>query len=428
LNAITRVRLADESVFQLVSGLWAGDRPPLVRAKVVRSTDFRGDGFLDYTNVAQLDVAERQLATRSLRKGDIIVERSGGGPKQPVGRVALFTPDAPGPFASSNFTTSIRVIDRDRLDPFFVALYLHHIYLCGATNSLQRATTGLRNLAWSEYLQFEIPVPALREQQQMVSVLLLARSAYLNAQAQSQCMQGLKRVVMRELFTRGLGRKGQPAEHQGVPSDWEVCSIGNHFALSAGGTPSRANTSFWTKGTIPWVKTGEVNYRAIDQTEECITELGLRHSAAKLHPPGTLLIAMYGQGITRGKVAILGIEAACNQACAAFRPLDDAVTTKFLYYWLTYQYDELRRFSHGGQQQNLNMDIVRAFRLTHPHDTTEQSEMVNILEAIDYKVELHMKRHRLLEELFKLLLFKLMTGEIRASDLNLSALEEQMAS
>src|SRR5947199_90724 len=98
-----------------------------------------------------------------------------------------------------------------------------------------------------------------------------------------------------------------------LPEGWDVFPLGEHHAVGSGGTPSRSVHAFWNGGTIPWVKTTEVNYCVIRETEERITQAGLESSAAKLLPAGTLLMAMYGQGVTRGKVAILGVEAACNQ-------------------------------------------------------------------------------------------------------------------
>jgi type I restriction enzyme S subunit len=236
--------------------------------------------------------------------------------------------------------------------------------------------------------------------------------------------QELKRAAMRELFTRGLrGEPQKDTEIGPVPESWELASIGTHHSVVSGGTPSRTNPAFWSGGTIPWVKTTEVDYRVINETEEHITPLGLENSAAKMLPVGTLLMAMYGQGVTRGKVAILGIEAACNQACAAITPKDDAVVPRYLYHFLTSRYEEIRSLAHGGQQQNLNLEIVRDLPVAFPRLMAEQSEIVTILDAIDRKIDLHRQKRAVLEELFKALLHKLMTGEIRVTDLDLSALE-----
>ena len=239
--------------------------------------------------------------------------------------------------------------------------------------------------------------------------------------------QELKNTAMRTLFTCGLRGEAQKETEIGpVPTSWVIESLNEHFSVTSGGTPSRRAPIFWTGGTIPWVKTTEINYCVIQEAEEHITQAGLDQSAAKLLPPETLLLAMYGQGVTRGRVAILSIEAACNQACAAINPHDDVVVdTKYLYHFLTFRYEAIRRLAHGGQQQNLNLDTVRSLPVAYPANQEEQGEIVTILDAIDRKIDLHRRKRAVLDDLFKALLHKLMTGEIRVSDLDLSKIEER---
>ena len=205
-----------------------------------------------------------------------------------------------------------------------------------------------------------------------------------------------------------------------VPESWVVNVVGSHFTLTAGGTPSRSEARFWDAGTIPWVKTGEVDYADILNTEEKITNEGLQHSAAKIIPAGTVLVAMYGQGITRGKVAILAIDAATNQACVACLPrYDSSVTPRFLYYVLQGSYERLRSLAHGGQQQNLNKDLVAGFPIPVPSTLPEQHEIATALQTIDRKLAHHERKRDTLQELFKTLLHELMTGRIRVHELDI---------
>jgi type I restriction enzyme S subunit len=103
-------------------------------------------------------------------------------------------------------------------------------------------------------------------------------------------------------------------------------------------------------------------------------------------------------------------------------PKDGTVLPRYLYHFLTWRYDAIRSLAHGGQQQNLNLEIVRELPLTFPQSQDEQFDIVTILDAISRKVDLHRKKREVLEELFESLLHKLMTGEIAVSDLDLSAL------
>lgn len=420
---MTTVKLNDPSAFELVSGLWKSDRLPLTKGRVLRSTNFNGDGLLDFSDVVELEVEERHAAKRQLKDGDIIIERSGGGPKQPVGRVAFFKAPDEQAYFSSNFTTTLRIRDQKLLDPEFVSLYLHALYLNGDTETLQRATTGIRNLDWQEYLNFEIPKFDLQSQRSIRQLISKVRQAYQCEQSLLMLHRELKKQVMRQLFTCGLrGKTQQETELGFIPHHWEVDRLGTHHSVASGGTPSRGNPVFWTGGTIPWAKTTEVNYCVIGQTGEHITAEGLASSAAKLLPTGTILLAMYGQGVTRGRVAILGIEAACNQACAAITPKDDTVAPKFLYHFLAWRYEAIRELAHGGQQQNLNLDIVRDLNIAYPADPIEQHEIVEILDALDQKITLHKEKKSVLDELFRSLLNKLITGELSVDDLDLSVL------
>lgn len=236
-------------------------------------------------------------------------------------------------------------------------------------------------------------------------------------------LEHAKAAAMNQLFARGLrGEAQKDSEIGAIPAGWELATLDQHFSVVSGGTPSRGNDSYWAGGTIPWVKTTEVKYSVITETDEHITQAGLDGSAAKMLRPGTLLMAMYGQGVTRGKVGILGIEASCNQACAAMTPTDDDVLPQYLYHFLTSRYEAIRSLAHGGQQQNLNLDIVRKIDVPVPFTTDEQQEIVDVLDALDRKVDLHRRKGEVLDQLFESLLHKLMTGEVSVADVDLSAL------
>jgi type I restriction enzyme S subunit len=306
--------------------------------------------------------------------------------------------------------------------------FLAHALAFAGRRMLQNvsdAAHGTKRLSQDDLNDFRIPVPDSAEQQTIGSVLDRARDAADLAELCETKAAALKRAAMRELFTRGL--RGEELKETAIgptPMSWNLTSIDDRFLVVSGGTPSRGVAAYWSSGTIPWVKTGEIDYSTINETEEHITAEGLEDSAARLLPRGTVLMAMYGQGLTRGRVGVLGIEAACNQACAALLPRDEQVLPRFVYYQLGHRYNEIRGLAHGGQQQNLNMDIVKALALSYPPDLAEQREIVEILDAIDQKIALHKRKKAVLEELFKALLHKLMTGEIRVSDLDLSALDD----
>lgn len=165
-----------------------------------------------------------------------------------------------------------------------------------------------------------------------------------------------------------------------VSEDWEVKPLREIAAVSAGGTPSRMNAQYWN-GDIPWVTTSEVDFYTINQAEQFITKEGLSNSAAKLFPRRTLLMALYGQGKTRGKIGILGIEAATNQACAAIL-LKHGVSHEFIFYFLASQYEAIRSLSNTGNQENLNGSLVRSISILLPPES-EQRAIATVLSDVD---------------------------------------------
>ena len=145
---------------------------------------------------------------------------------------------------------------------------------------------------------------------------------------------------------------------------WSTSKIDEIASVTSGGTPSRANSEYWD-GDIPWVTTSLVGFNVIHSAEEFITKEGVNNSSAKLFPKDTILMAMYGQGITRGKVAILGIEATTNQACCAIK-LKDSFDTQFVFQNLMNRYDEIRDLSNDGGQKNLSAGIIKEISISIP--------------------------------------------------------------
>lgn len=164
----SEVVLGDVATF--TSGLWKGEKPPFVRVGVIRNTNFTKDGVLDDGDIAFLDVEVKQYSRRRLQSGDIILEKSGGGPKQAVGRVVLFDKTG-GDFSLSNFTSAIRIKNPNTLDAKYLHLYLHWLYLSGATESMQSHSTGIRNLSGEAYRAIKVPYPNLEEQERLAGVL-----------------------------------------------------------------------------------------------------------------------------------------------------------------------------------------------------------------------------------------------------------------
>lgn len=158
-------------------------------------------------------------------------------------------------------------------------------------------------------------------------------------------------------------------------------TLGEYAPTTSGSTPPRGNKRYWEPADIPWVKTGEVAFSPISETEEAVSKLALAECSLTLLPANTVLVAMYGQGKTRGQSAILKMSATTNQACFAILP-NETWEPEFLYYWLVANYQNLRDLSEdrGGNQANLNGALLKALEIPAPNHTL-QAAMVSRIET-----------------------------------------------
>ena len=180
-------------VCDTINGLWKGKKPPFVNVGVIRNANFTKDFTLRFDNIEYLDVEERQYSKRKLQKGDLIVEKSGGSEKQPVGRAVLFDREN-GEFSFSNFTSVLRIKDKNTLLSEFLYKYLLFIYKRGDTSTMQKATTGIHNIEFEKYLNIDVPCIPLAEQRSIVARLDAAFSHIdaLKANAEKQLNEARK--------------------------------------------------------------------------------------------------------------------------------------------------------------------------------------------------------------------------------------------
>jgi type I restriction enzyme S subunit len=208
--------------------------------------------------------------------------------------------------------------------------------------------------------------PAEEAEQRKIAASLTSLDELLAAEGRKlEALRAHKKGLMQQLFPRegeSRPRLRFPEFHDA--GEWETKKIGDVFATATGGTPERKVKAYWNGG-IPWVTTSLVDFNVIRSTEETISAEGL-----------------YGQGKTRGKVAMLGIEAATNQACAAILPSDD-VDQAFAFMNLAGRYDEIRAFSNAGGQENLSQGLIQELPFCYPEESAEQQRIAACLSSLD---------------------------------------------
>lgn len=251
-------------------------------------------------------------------------------------------------------TEIVPLLPSDELDRRYLAYFLRS---SDTFSKITEKSSGARmpRADMNFILGLEIPLPALAEQRRIVDLLSraegivrLRREAQVKAQA-----------IIPALF---LDMFGDPATN---PKGWPMRAIEELCSVQTGATPRKENRRYYDAGTIPWVKTGEVCEAYILDAEEFITELAVKETNCKVFPPHTILVAMYGQGQTRGRTGILKIPATTNQACAAILP-GDRIDPFYLYSLLKMEYERLRAMGRGGNQANLNLGMVKSFMVPCP--------------------------------------------------------------
>lgn len=274
--------------------------------------------------------------------------------------------------------------DTSKIDTKFLWLALRNPF---CTNQFDVETGGIGKGEISEerLLNIRVPFPPIDEQRRIVATW---------QQAQVKATKAQERVVEleKQIFSfvgEILGRKKndlsrpkffalqwQEIDRWGVEIAWNtknqrsgsyfpIRTIGELCKIGSGGTPSRERHNYFG-GDILWVKTTEVRNEVIFDTEEKITELGLNNSSAKIYPAGSLIVAMYGQGATRGRTAKLGVSAATNQACAVLSEFSKDIEPDYLWYYLMSEYDNLRLQASGNNQPNLNAAMIASYPVPVP--------------------------------------------------------------
>lgn len=195
-----------------------------------------------------------------------------------------------------------------------------------------------------------------------------------------------------------------------LPEGWRRVTLGEVAQIASGGTPDRLEPRYWS-GSIPWVTTGEIRFNLIVDTAERISAAGLKHSSARLFPPGTVLMAMYGQGKTRGQVAKLGIEAATNQACAAIQ-LNDQCDPEYVYQYLAANYEAIRELGNAGTQRNLNVQLIKGIPLLLP-PKPEQRRIAALAQVWDEAISAAEQLARNSRQQKRGLMSELLTGHRR---------------
>ena len=281
---------------------------------------------------------------RRVKKDSILICMSNGS-KQHVGKVAFIDRDMD--YAFGGFMGLIVP------KPSVSAKYV--FYACNSSSNRTFLSQigngiGITNLRFSDLEKFEIPLPSIEDQQRIVDELDLLTGIIEKKNAQLRDLDALAKSIFYEMFGSNT-------------SSWPSHRLGDICDTTSGGTPSKSHSEYYLNGTIPWLRSGEVEGTNITDTEIKITDLGVKYSSAKWFPAQTVVVAMYGA--TVGEVGILGKSMTTNQAVCGILP-NGYLRPLYLYSWFRSKKIDFVEQATGGAQPNISQNIIRNSKICCP--------------------------------------------------------------
>ena len=410
------VRLGD--VLELDQpGAWGEDPTPAEPGvRVLRAADLTRDGQVKPGNAAWRRLSERDLERRLMQEGDLILERSGGGPGTPVGRVALV--QGLGSVYCNNFCQQLRV-DRAKCTPKYAARTLWHRYTQGVTARLEHQTTGIRNLDYAAYLNLPVLLPPLPEQRAIAAVLDAIDDAIERTESVIAATEQLRDSLLHQLLTRGV-----PGWHTAwkdvpglgtIPAAWEVVRLGEAIGSTTYGT----NIQLGRDGAVAVLRMNNLQGGELDLRDVRRADLSEKESNDLSLVPGDILFNRTNSRDLVGKVAIVrDLEQPVSFASYLIRLR--AAKTRANPYWLvallgsSQCQDRIRKFATPGvSQANINPTNLKSLTISLP-SLAEQQTVARVLDgAAATLVRVRQERARL-QRVKDSTSDVLLTGQVRA--------------
>lgn len=367
----------------------------------------QGNGYISEQTFHELNCTE-------VYEGDLIISRL----NYPIGRACII------PNLNSRIVTSVdnviyrpdNSIDKRYLLYLFSSKeYFEHTELISRGATMQRISRGMLG-------NLKIPLPELYEQNIISKYLDLKTSQIDDLIAKKerliQLLEEERTAIINQAVTKGLD-PNVPMKDSGIewlgeiPQHWKYSSLKWYSKIYSGGTPSKDIDEYWINGTIPWLNSGCVNQWDITEVSEYITEEAFNKSSAKWIPPKSLVIALAGQGKTKGMVAQVQFETTCNQSLGVIVP-NEKIYNRFLQYWLKNNYFNIRSLG-GDKRDGLNLVMIGGIPIPIPL-FNEQVLIANFLDNKNFEFDTFIQKSQqeieLLKEYKTALISEVVTGKV----------------
>ncbi len=293
-------------------------------------------------------------------------------------------------------------IDTTYLEYFFKSKYWHSFMNFNGDSGARSDRFSIKD---SVFFEMPIPIPHIDEQKKIGEYLAYLDRLITLHQRKYDKLTKVKKAMLEKMFPEN-GSPYPEIRFKGFTDAWEQHKLGDHSEIVAGGTPNTGHPEYWNPKEIPWMSSGEINNKVIYSTDNMISKIGFSNSSAKWVKEKSVLIALAGQGKTRGTVAISEIPLTTNQSIAAIQP-DSFLYYKFLFQNLEERYNELREVSSGdGTRGGLNKQIISDLEVLAP-EIQEQIKIGDFLCGIDTLITLHQRKLEKLKNIKKACLEKM---------------------
>jgi len=377
-----------------ITGEWGTD---VGKVNILRTTNFTNSGVLDFSDVVKRNVSEKKVEQKKLLKGDIIIEKSGGSPKQPVGRVVFF--DKEGIYLCNNFTSILRP-KKDKVEPKYLHYLLYGSHRFGVTGMYQNKTTGIINLQLPRYVnKLEIPLPPLNIQKKIAQILDDAASLRDKTTRLLKEYDLLAQSIFLEMF-------GDPLIN---PKGWEKAPLKKLGKTTTGNTPSRAVPKYYGR-FIEWIKTDNINTpnMYLTKAEEFLSEIGLT-KARKVNEGAILVTCIAGSKRVIGNVAIANRLVSFNQQINAFEAFNSCYLFWYYHFILAKAY--VQNNSTNGMKGIITKGKFEKMMFFNP-PIEFQNQFAEKIALIEEQKELAKQELKESEDLFNCLLQKAFKGEL----------------
>lgn len=289
-------------------------------------------------------VADNSAADKIVRRGWFAYNRA---TTRNGEKISIAYRDQEDCTVSASYLT-FRILNEDKLNPYYLMMWFKR-HEFDRYARFKSHGSAHEYFEWDEMCEVMLPVPPIEEQRKIVAEYQAVERRIENNRRLIATLESTAQTIYRRMFVDNI----DPENH---PQDWKMGTIGEFCKeTKSGGTPSRTNPSYWNRKQYRWLKSGEVANNIIFDTEEYISEDGLKGSSAKLIPAGTVVMAMYGA--TASQVTYLHCNTTTNQACCNMLTNSFEESAYLYFHCLNFQ-EEIKRLANGGAQENLSQELI----------------------------------------------------------------------